>query len=182
MSRHAAAARRASTPGDPLPGGVVLVDVGLHVDLDAAPRRTRLRAQGKGLAPTLQQGEQVASDERGHSFYERGRERGVIRDASPDRAVVHVRATDAKAANVNAVEPEHRKHRRKTPRGKAAYQLEDFLHVERMRELVRGFVAPVPVVEVARDDERRVGRDDALDALAQALSSWRLRPRAVSAR
>ena len=34
-----------------------------------------------------------------------------------------------------------------------------------MRELVRRFVPPVPVVEVARNHERRVRRDQALDAL-----------------
>ena len=53
--------------------------------------------------------------------------------------------------------------------GKPLHELEDFMHVERMRELVRRLVPPVPVVEVAGDDERGIARARALDALAQAL-------------
>src|SRR5688572_19300745 len=83
--------------------------------------------------------------------------------------MVHVRAGDAKTAHVDAVEAEYRE-----PRGEAAgreppYELEDFLHVERVRELVRRLVTPVPVVEIAGDDERRVGRNEPFDALAQTL-------------
>ena len=43
------------------------------------------------------------------------------------------------------------------------------MHVERVRELVSGLVAPVPVVEIARDDERRVCRNETLDALSEPL-------------
>jgi hypothetical protein len=93
----------------------------------------------------------------------------VIGDAAPDGAMVDVRATHAKAANVDAIEPEERQQGREAPRWQPLHQLEYFVHVQGMSELVRRLVPPVPVVEVTRDDERRVARDEAFDPLAQAL-------------
>src|SRR4051812_13388016 len=93
----------------------------------------------------------------------------MIGDAAPDGAVMDVGAIHAEAAYVDAVEPEERKHRREAPRGMAFHQLEHFVHVERVRELVRRLVPPVPVVKVTGDQGRRGRGHEPLDALAQTL-------------
>src|SRR4051812_28288944 len=93
----------------------------------------------------------------------------MVGDAAPAWAVMDVRAAHPKAAHVDPVEPEQRQHRRKAAGGVSFHELEYFVHVERMRELLGRLMAPVPVVEVARDDQRCVCRHQTLDALAQAL-------------
>ena len=93
----------------------------------------------------------------------------MIRNAAPSRAVMHVGTAYPEAATINPVETEERQHGRKTSRRESFHELEDFVHVERMRELVSGLVSPVPVVEIAGDDERRVSWDQALYPLAQTF-------------
>src|SRR5512146_2279607 len=44
------------------------------------------------------------------------------------------------------------------------------MHVERERECMGGLVAPVPVVEIPRDDEGRFGGHPTLDALPQLFN------------
>lgn len=65
-----------------------------------------------------------------------------------------LRTFDGKAANVNAVEAEHRHRRRKTADGLAASIAEDLGQVEAAGELVASMVAPI--VEVASDDQRGI--------------------------
>src|SRR5688572_12466354 len=93
----------------------------------------------------------------------------MVGNPTPDWAMMHVGATDAKATYVNAVESEEWQHGGKAARRHAFQELEHFMHVERMRKLMCGLVAPVPVVEIARDDKRGVRRNEAFDALTQAF-------------
>ncbi len=58
------------------------------------------------------------------------RQRGVVGDLGQRIRVVHVRLDDAQPARIDAVEAEHRQHRRKGPRRSAAGRGEDLDHAK----------------------------------------------------
>src|SRR6185369_12229056 len=56
--------------------------------------------------------------------FERGGERGVVRHAVAVRRVVNARVDDPEAARVDAIQAEHRQHRREGPRRASLHRLE----------------------------------------------------------
>ena len=110
------------------------------------------------------------------------REHGVVGDARPRVAVVHLGVVDGKPAHVDAVEPEERQPRREAARRTAAVVAEHFDQPELGGEPLADAVAPV--VEIAGDDERRVlGHvlDDPIDQRVQLLAPSALDQREVHA-
>jgi hypothetical protein len=91
----------------------------------------------------------------------------VIGTRAPAASMRHMHPTNAKAAYINAVEAQKRQERGKTACRCTALRLKHFMHVQRMRKLMRGAMPPVPIVEITGDNEWRVRWHHALDALAQ---------------
>src|SRR5687767_11563224 len=120
----------------------------------------------RGWTPRYRSSLKSPANERLEKSKRRGEHR-VVGNARPCPAMVHPGVIDPQPAGIDAVERHERQHRWKTARGPAFHQLEDFVQVERVRQLVRDPEAPV--IEVARDYERRRGRDEPFDALPQFL-------------
>ncbi len=76
----------------------------------------------------------------------------MIRTMPPPSPALHLCRLHAKPTNVNAIEAQKRQHRRETARRPAIIRLEHFMHIQRMREFVRGAMSPVPIVKIARND------------------------------
>src|SRR5574343_1820247 len=84
-----------------------------------------------------------------------GRQRGVVGNGRPGQAMVDLGALDVEAADIDAIEAEHRHGGRKAARRHAAWAAEHFMQFQALGEVLAAPIAPV--VEVAGDDQRRLG-------------------------
>ena len=93
----------------------------------------------------------------------------MIGTMTPATRALDLRTRHPHTSDIDTVKAQERQERRKTQRGPPAVTFKRLMHIERMRELMRGAMTPVPVVKVTGHNQRRVGRHHALDALAQVL-------------
>src|SRR6185436_9236219 len=87
----------------------------------------------------------------------------MVRHARPGVPMMRACQFDRKAADINAVQMQHRKDGRKTARGAAGGCFEHFGNFHRFDERIAGMTAPV--VEVAGNDKRRVLGHQLFDAI-----------------
>src|SRR5439155_20404638 len=86
-----------------------------------------------------------------------------VGQAPPYRPVVHVRVANTESAHVDAVQTQHREGARVGAHRLAAMVAAGLLQAQVLLEALAGAIAPV--VEVARDDDRRVTGYHAIEAL-----------------
>src|SRR5574343_1619840 len=93
------------------------------------------------------------------------RQRGVVGNLRPRQAVMDFGALDVEATDVDAVQAKHRHGGRETARRSPARSAENLVQLEPACQMLAGPVAPV--VEVAGDDQRRIGFGHAVEVVGQ---------------
>ena len=72
----------------------------------------------------------------------------MIGTMTPATRALDLRTRHPHTSDIDTVKAQERQERRKTQRGPPAVTFKRLMHIERMRELMRGPMPPVPIVKV----------------------------------